>query len=264
MATNDALAIRMKTFYEDAAKTKLTRRMPVIIRLDGKAFHTFTSTLNKPFDSILTSCMQQTAKYLCENIQGCVLAYSQSDEISLLLIDYTHLDSCAWYDNEVMKMCSVSASMATLAFNRFFDKESQKVSVDTANIKYCNGINKARELGAMFDSRVFNIPKEEVTNYFYWRQRDAVRNSIQSAGQVYYTQKELRGMSNSDIIGMLLLKDIKWSEYPAANRLGFCVLRTNKTVINNYKGNWEIDCNIPNFKAEGRSYIEKLLNPEDT
>ena len=113
----DSLGDRMKG-YENVTRTKLVRRMPVIIRIDGKAFHTFTKGFDKPFDSLLMDAMNRTMKYLCENIQGCMLGYTQSDEISLLLVDYQTLTTDSWFDDTVQKMCSISASMATLAFNK--------------------------------------------------------------------------------------------------------------------------------------------------
>lgn len=120
MPTRDDLGTRMKTFYEGIPKTRLMRRCPVAIRIDGKAFHTFTRGFNKPFDAVLIEAMQETMRYLCENIQGCVLGYTQSDEITLILVDYKKLNSSAWFDYEVQKMCSIAASMATMAFNNFF------------------------------------------------------------------------------------------------------------------------------------------------
>ena len=123
MPVNDELGKRMKEYYENIPKIKLMRRTPVIIRIDGKAFHTFTRGFKRPFDEILIKSMQETTKYLCEKIQGCVLGYTQSDEISLLLIDYKNLNSSAWFDYEVQKMCSISASMATMAFNKSFAHE---------------------------------------------------------------------------------------------------------------------------------------------
>ena len=120
MPVRDNLGVRMKEFYEQIPKTKLMRRTPVAIRIDGKAFHTFTRGFRKPFDHILIKTMQETTKYLCENIQGCVLGYTQSDEITLILVDYQKLTSSAWFDYEVQKLCSISASMATMAFNKFF------------------------------------------------------------------------------------------------------------------------------------------------
>ena len=115
----DSLGDRMKT-YEGVAKTRLVKRMPVIILIDGKAFHTFTRGFKKPFDKMLMETMQETTKYLCEKIQGCVFGYTQSDEITLILIDYQQLDTSAWFNYEVQKICSISASMATMAFNKFF------------------------------------------------------------------------------------------------------------------------------------------------
>ncbi len=122
----DDLGNRMKTFYEQIPKTRLMRRTPVVIRIDGKAFHTFTRGFKRPFDDVLIKTMQETAKYLCENIQGCSLAYTQSDEISLLLIDYQRFETSAWFDYEIQKMCSISASMATMAFNRIFVESYNK------------------------------------------------------------------------------------------------------------------------------------------
>lgn len=114
------IGTRMKTFYEEVSKTKLMKRTPVAIRIDGRAFHTFTKGFNKPFDQTLMSAMQATMKYLCENIQGCVLGYTQSDEITLILVNYQKLNSSAWFDYEVQKLCSISASMTTMAFNLYF------------------------------------------------------------------------------------------------------------------------------------------------
>ena len=181
----DSLGDRMKENYENRAKTYLVRRMPVIIRLDGKAFHTFTKGLKKPYDEIFHNTMNATMKYLCENIQGCKLGYTQSDEITLLLTDYDTFDTNAWFDYNVQKICSVSASMATMAFNKYlrdFSKDTLRRinNAFTCTIeedKYATVLENAIEKGAMFDSRCFNIPKEEVTNCFIWRQQDATRNA---------------------------------------------------------------------------------------
>lgn len=113
------LSDRMK-MYEKVNTSYLMRRNPIIIRLDGRAFHTFTKGMNKPFDSILMNSMQETAKALCESIQGCKLAYTQSDEISLLITDYDSTKTEAWFDYNVQKMVSLSASSATLFFNSIF------------------------------------------------------------------------------------------------------------------------------------------------
>ena len=271
MPVRDELGTRMKEFYENVPKTRLVRRMPVAIRLDGKAFHTFTRGFEKPFDEVLGRAMRGTMKYLCENIQGCVLGYTQSDEITLILVDYQNLNSCAWFDYEVQKMCSIAASMATMAFNKFFTKNVNYFEMtheydDTIN-EYCTTLVNAAEKGAMFDARVFNIPKEEVCNLIYWRQLDATRNSIQMVGQANFSHKELQNKSCNMIQEMLFTeKGINWNDYPTYLKRGSCCI---KTTIQNPnvdikdgaypKSIWMIDLDIPIFKGDGRQYIDKLI-----
>ena len=239
----DSLGDRMKENYENRSKTYLVRRMPVIIRLDGKAFHTFTRGFKRPYDKVFHYAMNETVKYLCANIQGCKLGYTQSDEITLLLTDYDKLDTAAWFDYAVEKMCSISASMATLAFNKAFEKGISDY-IDTVNAlqdseleeerKYVEILMNALTKGAMFDARVFNIPKEEVINCFLWRFLDCERNSIQMLGQTYFSHKELHGLSCAQIQEKLFQKySINWSKYPEDFKNGVCVKRNND-------GNFEI------------------------
>lgn len=281
MPVHDDLGTRMKTFYEMIPKTKLMRRIPVIIRVDGKAFHTFTRNFQKPFDDVLIESMQETMKYLCENIQGCVLGYTQSDEITLVLIDYKRLNSSAWFDYEIQKLCSIAASMATMVFNKFFFENSKRYMdkygyPKETMIKYGDQILayvKAVNRGAMFDARCFNIPKEEVTNLIYWRQLDASRNSIQMVGQANFSHKELQNKSCNDIQDMLMTqKGINWNCLPTYQKRGSCCVR-NKIVIESdgitataqlrdtskSENEWIIDTEIPIFKGEGRAYIDSLV-----
>lgn len=248
------LGDRMKQNYEEVSKIRLLRRTPVIIRLDGKAFHTFTRGFKRPFDEIFIKTMQSTMKYLCENIQGCVLGYTQSDEISLVLVDYKKLNSDAWFDYEIQKLCSVSASMATVAFNKFF-----KIYVDNdLNISpdELKAYERAKHVGATFDSRCFNIPKEEVTNYIYWRQIDATRNSILMVGQSHFSQKQLNNKKCKNVQDMLFkLKGVNWNNFPTHQKRGSCCVKTND--------GWEVDLEIPIFINEGRDYIEKLVYIEE-
>lgn len=276
MPVRDDLGTRMKTFYENIPKTKLMRRTPVAIRIDGKAFHTFTRGFEKPFDSILIKTMQETTKYLCENIQGCILGYTQSDEITLILIDYRKLTTSAWFDYEVQKMCSIAASMATMAFNKFF---YQNAIVNYANIAkmdtpdYCAILEKAAEKGAMFDARCFNIPKEEVTNLIYWRQLDAARNSVQMVGQANFSHNELQDKTCSDIQDMLMLqKGINWNDFPTYQKRGAAVVK-NKVVVdkdeftesyflrdpNLSENAWIVDLDMPILKNEARQYVDTLI-----
>ena len=258
MAINDDLGKRMKEFYEQVPKTRLVRRLPVALRIDGKSFHTFTKKFKKPFDEILMKSMQETMKYLCENIQGCVLGYTQSDEITLILVDYKELNSSAWFDYEVQKMCSISASMATLAFNKAFKKNVEALIeecdhlMDEDESKYVDVLYAAIDKGAMFDSRCFNIPKEEVTNLVYWRQLDATRNSIQMVGQANFSHKELQGKSCNDIQDMLHEeKGINWNDFPIPCKRGTACIKKDT--------GWVIDKEMPILKNEDRDYVEKLI-----
>lgn len=277
------LGDRMKNNYENISRYYLTRRMPVIIRIDGKAFHTFTRGFKKPFDDIFVKTMQDTMKYLCENIQGCVLGYTQSDEISLVLVDYAELTTDAWFGNNLQKMCSVSASMATLAFNKFFSGRVQEFMYDCCDefgddvlpekqndYELAHNVYFKKFNAAMFDSRVFTIPKEEVCNYLIWRQQDATRNSIQSVGQANFSQKELHGKSCNNIQDMLMLqKSINWNDYSTTLKRGSCCIKIDDGItkydevgnICDYipSSKWVIDNEIPIF-SQDRNYIEKLIN----
>jgi tRNA(His) 5'-end guanylyltransferase len=273
------------------------RRTPVAIRIDGKAFHTFTRGFKRPFDEILIKSMQETTKYLCEHIQGCVLGYTQSDEITLILVDYKKLDSSAWFDYEVQKLCSISASMATMAFNKIFldnvdlvyqeefykrglDQGGTLSEIEKLDSEFYIYYSKANK--AMFDARCFNIPREEVTNLVYWRQLDATRNSIQMVGQANFSHKELQNKSCNMIQDMLHEeKGINWNDFPTHQKRGACVVRKpgkleiERKIIEKEFGapevreiarqyyEWVIDKEIPIFKGEGRAYIEDLIQPEE-
>ena len=278
MPVNDELGKRMKEFYEQVPKYRLMRRTPVAIRIDGKAFHTFTRGFQKPFDEVLIKSMQNTMKYLCENIQGCVLGYTQSDEITLILVDYKKLNSSAWFDYELQKMCSIAASMATMAFNKFFSEEIRKF--DEKHKFSCMAIfnNPENEItrlhdtyweayykGAMFDARCFNIPKKEVTNLLYWRQVDAARNSVQMAARAKFSHNECDNKNQSQLQEMLFQTyGINWNDYPTHMKRGSCCIKT--LYLNEdcqIRSRWKIDEEIPMFKGEGREYVEQLIQPEE-
>ena len=260
MPVNDELGKRMKEYYEQVPKYRLMRRTPVAIRIDGKAFHTFTRGFQKPFDEVLGNSMVRTMEYLCKNIQGCVFGYTQSDEITLLLIDYKQLNSEAWFDYQTQKMCSIAASMATMAFNRYFNEEFNKWFDKASTCEHTHSMSigdwnlyhayaKSIEKGAMFDARVFSIPKEEATNLVYWRQLDATRNSIQMVGQAKFSHNELQGKSCNMIQDMLLTqRDINWNDYPTRWKRGVA-----------WKRSIGVDYDMPILKGEDRKYVDEVI-----
>lgn len=271
---------RMKENYENRSKTYLVRRMPIIIRLDGKAFHTFTRGMRKPYDEIFHGAMNATLKYLCENIQGCKLGYTQSDEITLLLTDYDTLTTSSWFNSSVQKMCSVSASMATLAFNKAFEnlvnEEFNRCASKGEGLQKYDSVEEFDKLfdtyyrkieqGAMFDARCFNIPESEVANCFIWRQQDATRNAIQMLGQCNFSAKELDNKSTKDVQDMLVnLRGIDFNNMPIEFKRGVCCI---KEYVQDERFDpkdgaypvqkWVIDKKIPVF-TQDREYIEKRM-----
>lgn len=245
------LDARMKR-YEAVTNTVLYRRCPVVCRLDGHHFHTFTRGLEKPFDEVFVKSMQQTMEALCKNIQGCVFGYTQSDEITLVLIDYQTLDTDAWFDYRVEKMCSVAASMATRYFNKFFFENAE--SMKNASENY--DIYKRKFWEAEFDCRVFNVPKEDVCNCVLWRQKDAEKNSVQSLAQTLFSQSELNGVSNKALQDkMFTEKSVNWNDLPTYLKRGSACKKDDD-------GKWCIDLDMP-ILTKDRDYLEKVVMIEN-
>lgn len=254
--SKDKLGDRMKG-YENIERRFLMSKSPTLIRLDGKAFHSFTRGFQKPFDNVLMESMWDTAKYLCENIMGCKIAYVQSDEITLLLTDYDNISTESWFNKNIQKMASISSSMATLAFNKSFSERIQSLDIDEFG-KFIN-IYKKREFTALFDSRVFNMPKEEVCNAFIWRQQDATRNAIQMVGRAHFSHKTLQGKSCNQIQELLYQeKNINFNNIPTYQKRGACIIKEYYDKDGVQRSRWIVDKDIPIFTSD-RLYIEKYI-----
>jgi tRNA(His) guanylyltransferase len=247
---NDAISERMKR-YETATRFVLPPRTYTIIRVDGKAFHTFTRGLEKPYSTRLMDAMDTAASALCKQAMGCRLAYGQSDEYSFLLTDFERHETEPWFGGGVQKIASVSASIFTAAFGRAF------------------GGDKV----ANFDSRVFTVPSwPEVENYFIWRQQDATRNSIQMLSSCHFSHKELMNKNTSVQQDMLHSKGINWNDCAVAFKRGRVVRKmhrdrevtwthkktgavTRQTINESF---WGVDSEIPVFTRD-RSYLGGLV-----
>jgi tRNA(His) 5'-end guanylyltransferase len=269
---NDALGDRMKEFYEDRTRIKLPWRTFTIIRIDGKAFHTYTKGLERPFDEGLIEDMNATTSYLCKNIQGAKFGYVQSDEISLVLTDFDDLGTHAWFDNNLQKMVSVASSMATAEFNKL---RLMRYMEDSMIFLEPEDIGKFKM--AEFDARAFQIPFiDEVENYFIWRQQDAVRNSISSVAQSLYSTKELHGVKTDQMQEMIFQKGINWNDYDFRKKRGAVIGKVEKLFkkrSNYYDPNtsyipsehtftrnvWEV-IEAPIF-TQDRWFIKGLINP---
>lgn len=250
----DDLGDRMKA-YESIPRTRLVPKTPVLMRLDGKAFHTLTRGLDKPVDHGFSMSMRAAAVELCEQIQGCQLAYTWSDEIQLLLVDYQSIKTQGWFEYEVQKMCSVAASIATHAFFEAFRGW------------HSNRANSARPY---FDCRAWNLPRHEIVNAFIWRQQDASRNSVSALAQAHFSHGQLHGKKTNEMQDMLMLeKGINWNDCPVPHRRGVCVVKETyfaegpvhpelgATAVVRHR--WIVDETIPIF-TQDRNYIQHLVD----
>jgi len=232
---NDAIGDRMKAQYEDRTRILLPRRTYTIVRVDGKAFHSYCRGMRRPYDEGFMTAMDRTAAVMLKELMGAEFAYVQSDEISFLLTDFAKPNTEAWFDGNLQKIASVSAAMATAFFT---------CHIGTGT--------------PMFDARVFTIPDHiEVENYFIWRQHDAVRNSIQMLAQHYYSPKELHGMNCSALQDMIHDKGDNWNDHPARFKRGGFVYYDR--TAQPYPA-WRIHEECPTFTAEdGRPFLKSLI-----
>lgn len=219
--SKDSLGDRMKENYENRTRIMLPRRTNMIIRVDGRAFHTYTRNCKKPYDDDLMDDMNATAIALCEGIQGAKLAYVQSDEISILVTDYDDINTCAWFDGNLQKICSISASIATAEFNKarmlrnYVAWQANKPSTYPTELVMAN-----------FDSRVFIIPETaEVANYFLWRCQDASRNSLQMLARSLYSHNELEGKNSSELHDLIHAKGDNWNNLAPKYKRGRLIMK---------------------------------------
>ncbi len=221
----------MKQDYEDALRLVLPRRAYIVIRIDGRGFHTFTKNLERPYSRQLADALDQAAIGLCQEMIGCRFAYGQSDEYSFLLTDFEKENAALWFDGNVQKIVSVSASLFTAYFNRAFPNDRI----------------------AAFDSRVLLISRrDEVRKYFLWRQLDASANSLNMLASAHYPHSELVRKSNAEKHEMLHAKGINWAKQSPDFKRGRVVLRTAAG------DGWKTDLAIPVFNRD-LEYLEKLI-----
>jgi len=214
----DDLGRRMKQDYEDAFRIVLPRRAYVVIRIDGRGFHTFTKNLERPYSRQLAGALDAAALSLCQDMIGCRFAYGQSDEYSFLLTDFEKENAPLWFDGNLQKIVSVSASLFTGYFNRAFTGDAM----------------------AAFDSRVLVISRRsEVEKYFLWRQLDASANSLNMLASAHYPHSDLEGKANTEKHEMLFAKGVNWAKQAADFKRGRVVRRCADGK------SWETDLTIP-------------------
>ncbi|TCP69128.1 tRNA(His) guanylyltransferase Thg1 family protein [Baia soyae] len=245
MKKHDDFGNRMKA-YENSFRMYLPKRMPILLRIDGCHFHTFTRGLNRPFDEKLALAFWETCKFLAANMMGCKLIYHQSDEISILLTNYDKLMTESWFDNNLQKIVSVSASLATAKFNEIIREMIPNAPLAT------------------FDSRAWILPHDEVVNYFLWRQMDATKNSISMLAQSQFTQRELNGLDGKQLQDKLMLeKGMNWNDLPIWQKRGVCITKQEFVKGEALRRKWDVDHNTPIFSKD-REYINQHVYVDAT
>ena len=272
---NDNLGDRMKR-YEATTRFILPRRTYTLLRVDGRAFHTWTRGLKRPYDTTLMQCMDTAAIALCEEIAGAQFAYVQSDEISVLATDFADTSTQPWFDGVVQKWVSVAAAIATMSFNGMvaqfndnYDGLLDERGPDEAAILLKDGLVGQRKApNATFDARVFTIPDHvEVANYFVWRQQDAERNSVAMLAQNYASAKQLHGKGRAEQHEVIFKAGDNWAKHPVRFKHGAVIRRQAVDYIgltDGFQGipqersNWFVDTDTPKFTAV-KSYLDTLI-----
>lgn len=245
--------------YEHAFRPFFPSRLPVIVRVDGKAFHTYTAKCVKPFDNKLIDVMDQTAIALCKSISGAKMAYIQSDEISILVHGYEGLDTQPWFGGNINKIVSVTAAVASATFTALSPTIFEDGTIRPA----------------IFDSRAFIVPEADVCNYFLWRQQDATRNSIQSLARSMYSHKECDNKNTSQLQELTSQKGVNWFDIETRYKRGRCVVKEKTQsvlpvafdagldkgalIARRY---WTVDNEIPIF-SQDRNYINAFFDPTE-
>lgn len=188
-----SLGDRIKS-YENCFRYYIPQKTNVIVRLDGKAFHSYTKGFDRPFDQDLIDCMVQSAIAVAKEMQGFKIGYVQSDEVSFWLNDLDEIKTEAWFGNNLAKIISVAASMMTANFNNLIKKTG-----------------KSGDRLAYFDGRAFIIPQNDVENYFLWRLKDFERNSLSMYCSSFFSSKQLHGKKRDDKHEMLHEIGKNWS-----------------------------------------------------
>ena len=204
----DSLGDRIKG-YEKTFSPMILHRMPIMIRVDGRAFHTLTRNIQKPFDKSFMAAMVLSAFDVAKDMQGFKVAYVQSDEATFCLTDYDTIDTQGWFDYDLSKVVSISAAMMSVAFNAHYHTDKRPV----------------------FDSRAFTLPMDDVANAFLWRAKDWERNSIQMYARAFFSHKQLHQKGRADIHEMLHGIGKNWTtDLSEQERNGTFLIMDNRAI----------------------------------
>ena len=236
-------------YYRGLTDYKLMPRSYVMVMVDGRSFsHLIKNKFKKPFDDDFIRMMNETAKYLCENVSGCKFAYVQSDEISLVITDFENENTESFFGFRLTKMLPIIASLATAKFNQLMmDYRISKIDGYPANagdtVQMCRDVVNDMPL-YQFDCKCWNVPTyNDVFAWFLYRQIDCIRNSKQAAAQARISHKQLENLNTDDQINLLKeMTGIDWNDYEDGKKFGRFIYRVEEEF--EYKGE-HTNPNIP-------------------
>lgn len=261
-----------KSYYENTSFNFLKRNMPAVICISGEDYRKFTEKFQKPYDSIFLSSMQNTLAYLCEQVPGCIIGYTKEFDMTIIFDSPSNIETPSWYNYDTNKITTLTASMATLKFNKTFEKNAKSYVMsgnnfdETRKFTAMQGYVSAIESGALFTSKCFNIQTDQIAEYLFLQQKQTIDNAVQDMGLLYFKENELADKSSSDIQFMVFDKaNVNFDSYPSEFKRGVaCVKNTYRDgeLISPLKeaGAWVIDKHMPLLKPGNRAYIEDVLN----
>lgn len=275
--SKDSFGERIKA-YENVNRTYLTDGVPKVMRLDGKAFHSFLKGAERPYDKNVMMSMAFAAAKVLKEIGGSArFAYIQSDEVSIGINDKMTIESSPWFGNNVQKMVSVSSSIMAVNFSyeyytRMTNAAIEKATTEIDGKRYVQlMVGKPNFRPAYFDARIFQVPNVvELHNAVLWRQQDAAKNSISQYARSFFSHKEVDGKNGSEMQEMMhSVHGFNWNDAPTWTKRGILLYRldreqmdctiSERKSLEKLDGNIVLDWEIPKF-SEANWFLSDIFN----
>lgn len=253
-------------YYRSLTDYKLLPNSYVIVTMDGRSFsHLIKNKFQKPFDDNFIRMMNETAQYVCKNVQGAKFAYVQSDEISIVLTDFDTPTTETFFNNRLCKLQSIIASLTTSKFNQLMTAYKLDKMVDEyGNSPKLSGNEVARLIKNMqeyqFDCKCWNVPSlNDVYAWFLYRQIDCIKNSKQQTAQAYFPHTELQNKNTDEQIALLLeKKGVDWNLFGTEKKYGRFIWKEDVELTNDItkeayiRRDWVVHPAFPLMSDDGR------------
>ena len=261
----------IESYYESDSFDFLKRNMPIIIQIRLENYEKFIEKFLKPFDRLYVDSIQETLKHLCENISDCVFGYATEYSYTIVVCPSQNDEHIIGYNYDIQRMSTLAASMATLQFNRIFEKKAKTYVMNGTNFDKTFKLNAMQvyvssiEKGAAFSARCFNISKEGIYEYLHQQQKSCIENGIYEMGKTYLTESELEENSSGRVQFMVYEKEkINFDNYPTDYKRGTACYRKKadfeESEASGQEQIWFIDKNMPMLKKENEEFIEQFIS----